>query len=89
MITSMQSFRSKLYLEHLEEASFLFDQRINLRRISLHPWEDLAELEERLEAHIDALVVGGALATEVCRVRWREGDEGGTVCRRRAGVSPR
>ena len=76
MATSVRQFNVELYREHLEEASFLYEQR----RAYLHDpeinWPDLDAWEERLEAHLDALVVGGGLALEVCRQQAAEGDAG-------------
>lgn len=74
---SGRGFRIGLYLEHLEEASFLYEQR---RDVLLDDpdlaWTDLADFEERLEAHLDALVLGGGLALAVCRQQTAEGDAG-------------
>ena len=71
------SFRIGLYLEHLEEASFLYEQR---RDVLLDDpelaWRDLDEYEERIEAHLDALVLGEDLALAVCRQKTVEGDAG-------------
>jgi uncharacterized protein (TIGR02270 family) len=66
-----------LHLEHLEEASFLYEQR---RDVLLDDpelaWIDLAESDERLEAHLDGLVLGENLALAVCRQQAEEGDAG-------------
>lgn len=83
MATSLRTFNIELYEEHLEEASFLYDQRGALLNDPEIPWPSLAGFEDRLEAHLDALVVGGDLALEVCRARARDGDFGelfGAVC---------
>ena len=76
MITSVSAFNVDLYEEHLEEASFLYEQRNALLGDPKIPWSDIAPFEARLEAHIDALVVGADAATEVCRRRVIEGDAG-------------
>jgi len=76
MSTSLKQFYIELYLEHLEEASFLYDQRRALFHNPEIPWPRIGEFEERFEAHIDALVVGGELALDVCRKRAAEGDAG-------------
>ncbi|MCB9881258.1 MAG: hypothetical protein H6834_05660 [Planctomycetes bacterium] len=94
MATTIRGFRVELYLEHLEEASFLYEQKVSLPADPEIQWRDLRDFEERLEAHLDALVVGGDLAGEVCRERAQEGDAGEvhaavrTFCRgdRRADV---
>jgi hypothetical protein len=65
-----------LYQEHLEEASFLYEQGLALLDDPEITWKDIGEFEERFEAHIDALVVGEDLALKVCRTQAREGDFG-------------
>jgi len=69
MSTSPRAFRIDLYKEHLEEAAFLYQQRLVLLVDPEFSWMRLADFEGRLEAHIDALVVGGDLALVVCRER--------------------
>jgi uncharacterized protein (TIGR02270 family) len=76
MDTSTRAFQIDLYLEHLEEAAFLYEQRNALRKKPDFSWRAIADFEERLEAHIDALVVGGELALEICRKRAQEGEPG-------------
>lgn len=44
--------------EHLEEADFLWQQRENALKDRVYNLDDLAELEERLLAHLDGLVLG-------------------------------
>ena len=39
-------------------------------------WLDIGGFEDRLEAHIDALVLGGETAPEVCKERAVVGDFG-------------
>jgi uncharacterized protein (TIGR02270 family) len=72
----MQEVHIDLYREHLEEASFLYQQRLHLLNDNDMPWTALHDFEERLEAHIDALVVGSELALNVCRAQAAEGDAG-------------
>src|SRR5262245_23691585 len=67
MATSLRQFNIELYEEHLEEASFLYEQRLAYLHDPELTWLDLDSWEERLEAHIDALVVGAELALEVCK----------------------
>ena len=69
-------FSSALYSVHLEEASFLYEQRLSLLDDPEITWKDLAEFEDRFEAHIDALVVGEEQALEICRTQAQEGDFG-------------
>jgi len=72
----MRGFRVGLYLEHLEEASFLYDQLTFAEPDPELTWLDRADDEERLEAHLDALVVGGDLALAVCVQQAVDGDVG-------------
>jgi uncharacterized protein (TIGR02270 family) len=69
-------FSADLYLEHLEEASFLYDQRLGLYDDPEVTWLDIGKFEDRLEAHLEALVSGGELALEICVRRSEEGDPG-------------
>jgi len=91
MATSIKAFKIELYQEHLEEASFLYEQRLGLLRDPEISWRDVGEFEDRLEAHIDALVVGEELALEVCKKQALEGDFGElfaavcVFCRQRKG----
>lgn len=73
---SPRRFYVELYEEHLEEASFLYAQRLTLFDDPEITWVTIGEWEERLEAHIDALVVGEDLALEVCLKQAEEGDFG-------------
>jgi uncharacterized protein (TIGR02270 family) len=76
MATSIRDFYIGLYQEHLEEASFLYEQRLTLFNDPEITWKDIHDFEERFEAHIDGLVVGETLALEVCKTQAREGDFG-------------
>ncbi|WNG20186.1 TIGR02270 family protein [Cystobacter fuscus] len=49
-----------IYEEHLDEATFLWGQRDNALVSARHVLADAAGLEERLIAHLDGLVLGGA-----------------------------
>jgi uncharacterized protein (TIGR02270 family) len=76
MTSSPRAFAVEIFREHLEEASFLYEQRLKLLEESRIPWKTIGDFEERFEAHIDGLVVGGALALNVCGNRAAEGDSG-------------
>lgn len=76
MAISIDQFNNKLYLEHLYESSFLYEQRLSILDDPEISWKDLADFEERFEAHIDALVVGEDRALKVCRMQASEGDFG-------------
>src|SRR5687768_11680739 len=69
-------FNTDLYLEHLEEASFLYEQRIGLYDDPEVSWLDIGRFEERLKAHLEALSSGDAAALEICQLRTQEGDAG-------------
>lgn len=76
MATSIKAFKIELYREHLEEASFLYQQRLGLLGNPEISWRDLGDFEERLEAHVDALLVGEDLALQVCKRQAIDGDFG-------------
>jgi uncharacterized protein (TIGR02270 family) len=76
MSSSLSTFKTGLYREHLEEASFLYEQRCALLQDPEIGWSRLRDFEARLEAHIDGLLVGGDPALEVCRSRIADGDTG-------------
>jgi uncharacterized protein (TIGR02270 family) len=76
MASSLRAFNIGLYQEHLEEAAFLYEQRLALLRDPKISWREIGWFEDRLEAHVDGLVVGADLALEVCRTRAKEGEPG-------------
>ncbi|WP_341675046.1 hypothetical protein [Niveibacterium sp. SC-1] len=76
MALTSRTFRIGLYLEHLDEASFLYDQCRALRKQADFAWRSLLDFEDRLEAHIDALMIGNTLALEVCSKRVPEAEPG-------------
>ncbi len=72
----LKAFSTELYLEHLEEASFLYDQRGVLLQDPAFSWLDIGAVEDRFETHIDALLVGGGLALDICEEKAETGDSG-------------
>ncbi len=76
MAASTRQFLRALYEEYLEEASFLYEQRLTLYQNPEVTWLKIGAFEDRLEAHIDGLVVGDTLALEVCARHAAEGDFG-------------
>ena len=76
MATSTRDFYIGLYKEYLEEASFLYEQRLTLFDDPEITWTDIHNFEERFEAHIDGLMIGEELALEVCKTQARDGDFG-------------
>jgi len=76
MIMSPRSFLIELYEEYLQEASFLYEQRNALLANPEITWRKIGKFEDRFEAHIDGLVIGGDLALDVCSRQAKEGDFG-------------
>jgi len=76
MTQTILDFETELYQEHLEEASFLYEQCLTLFDDPEITWLDIEDFEERFEAHIDALVVGEEPALNVCKTQAMEGDFG-------------
>lgn len=59
MSTPRATFMPDLLVEHFEELSFLLGQRTTALRSSSYTLRTLRGLEERIEAHIEGLFVGG------------------------------
>jgi uncharacterized protein (TIGR02270 family) len=76
MTTSIRTFNAGLYREHLDEAAFLYDQRHAYLHDPEVLWPDLRSWEDRLDAHVDALVLGGAQAAEICGRSVADGEPG-------------
>jgi len=75
-VLAKDGFRQELYQEHLEEASFLYEQRRNLLAGDEVEWLRVGDFEERLQAHLDGLVVGGKVALQIAEKRTMEGEPG-------------
>lgn len=74
-----EAFVRDLYVEHLEEAAFLYDQRnYIIEHIAMEP-HDIAWNELRCDRHLDALVAGGELTLTMCKERSASGEEGGEL----------
>jgi len=76
MTQTLLDFETELYQEHLEEASFLYEQHLTLFDDPEITWLDIEDFEERFEAHIDAIVVGEEPALNVCKTQAMEGGFG-------------
>lgn len=76
MTASLRGFYIELYEEHLEEAGVLYEQRLAYLHDPELTWLDLDSHDQRIDAHIDALVVGAELALEVCQARCTAGEPG-------------
>jgi hypothetical protein len=59
-------FLRSLHEQHIEELGVLYERRLGMLYDAEIEVEDLAALEERMEAHLDALVVGAGPAVELC-----------------------
>lgn len=85
--TTMANAEHGVFIEicqqHLEEAAFLYGQKQALSTDPDIPWTALDDWEQRIEAHIDGLVVGGAPALALCEQQAETGDPGelfATLC---------
>jgi len=74
MVIHHNVFREELYIEHLEEAAFQYETRLNWLYDEEVGWHDLENIDAALEAHIDALIVGSTLALKVCLGHIEEAD---------------
>jgi uncharacterized protein (TIGR02270 family) len=61
--------------EHLSELEFLLGQRFRYVQNPEIPWLDVAAVESRIEAHLDAMRAGGAIALELAEEAMTGGDE--------------
>ena len=58
MNSAALEFSQELYLEHFSEVSFLYESRSQYLHSDKLQWHELEEDEKRIEAHLDALVIG-------------------------------
>ena len=56
MVQSVKHFDSQIYGEYLEEASFLYGQRLACLQDIGISWQDVSETERRFEMQIQARV---------------------------------
>jgi uncharacterized protein (TIGR02270 family) len=66
----------EIYGQHCAEASALWMLRDLAARDAAYRLADLAELDERLDAHLDGLRLGGDAAWEVCKAALEDAEEG-------------
>jgi uncharacterized protein (TIGR02270 family) len=76
MAATYRNFLIELYLEHLEESGFQYELRKTLFFDPEVSWQRIEDVEKRMEAHIDALIIGGKLALDVCRQRLTSAEPG-------------
>lgn len=79
MTTSIERFENELYLEHLEEAAALYEQRRAIMFDSTVIWSELSDYEGRGNAHVDALGIGGNRALSACLQAAMNTREGGDL----------
>tara|TARA_R110002153_G_scaffold15822_7_gene56284 strand:- start:8221 stop:9585 length:1365 start_codon:yes stop_codon:yes gene_type:complete len=76
MATSYRQFVNELYEEHVEEASFLYEQRLAFLTDPDLAWFAYYSEELRLDAHLDGLIIGGERALLITQETALEGDIG-------------
>ncbi|WP_339720040.1 hypothetical protein [uncultured Paraglaciecola sp.] len=76
MASSYRQFIDEVYEEHVEEASFLYEQRLAFYVDQELPWFSYYSEELKLEAHLDGLIIGGQRALSKAQEMALEGDVG-------------
>lgn len=79
-MATLRQFNIGIYREHLEDGSFLYEQRLTRLDDPELRWLDLDDVEQRFEAHVDGLVIGGDLAHQICRVPGDPGETHTALC---------
>lgn len=74
----LSAFEAEILEEHAEQAASLWRLRDLAVRDSAYGLPELCELDDRLEAHVDGLRLGGDAGWEACRAQLEEA-EGGEV----------
>ena len=72
----MTSFRHALHEEHFDEISFLYEHRCTALIDVDYGLSDLARLDERIEAHLDALLLGEEVAIGIAQENISTDDAG-------------
>jgi hypothetical protein len=80
LAVSYRGFKIELYEEYLSDGGFVVDQRQILLGRPSGKWGQMSEWDDRLEAYIDGLCVGGDLALDCCLRRAEEGEVGELNC---------
>lgn len=73
---TLRRFYEQLFDEHLEEGSFLFEQRMYLIHDVELSWRDHEEFEARFQRHFEGLLHGGEPALKACVDKAGSGDFG-------------
>lgn len=74
MRDAIEAFEQRQFQEHLDEASFLYEQRLAQMFRDMVTWTELASLEARRQAHLDALESGGMRALDLA---WAQASSSG------------
>ncbi|QSQ12501.1 HEAT repeat domain-containing protein [Myxococcus landrumensis] len=69
------AFVREMQEEHFSELEFLLEQRQTRLLDESALWEDLADLEERVAAHVDAMRIGQDVAVPLAKEGLADGDE--------------
>jgi len=72
-------FMREFQENHLAEIEFLLGQRRLYLRDPEISWPELADIEHRLEAHVDAMCASGEVALELAREALTSGDESAVI----------
>lgn len=75
----LDELRASIYEEHADEASFLSEQRERWLEDAALSFDDIAELEQRREAHLDGLFLGGEEALQLLAARALECEDAGMI----------
>lgn len=76
MSISYKQFLIELYQDHIDEAVAFYDQRLLRIEDDAADWMAPSFDDARLEAHLDALVIGGTLALALAKDAALEGEPG-------------
>jgi hypothetical protein len=76
MMMNSEQLKESLIVEHIEEVSVLFDQKRWFLRSGASGWTRIERYDDRMEWHIDAIVLGGNGAIDICRAKSMKGDAG-------------
>ncbi len=72
----MTEFQKSLYAEYLEEMSFLYEHRCGALCDAEYSLFDIGDIDKRIEAHLDGLVLGGDGALRIVQACLSEPEAG-------------
>lgn len=73
----LDPFGATLYAQHLEQCAAAYERKVWSRDDDELTWLDADDFDQRIEVHLDAMVIGDERAVEVCRNQVPEVDFGG------------